>query len=159
MSQETLTVNFSQEQWARMDTALTDIETQFAGLVALDPMQRRRLNKMGSKSEMFCRNTIAVLSENPQLVAPSLQIPSAQANLASIDELRTRLVRVRRLAERMVDTEMALGSTVMNASLKGYAQIKLLGKSQGLDTHRARLKVRFNRSPAKTEEDAKPAAA
>jgi hypothetical protein len=152
MSQESLTVSFSQEQLTRVDTALTDIETQFAGLVALDPMGRRRLTKMGSKSEMFCRNTMSVLAENPQLVAPGLQFPSAQANLASIDQLRSRLVRVRRLAERMVDTEMALGSSVMNVSLKGYAQIKLLGKSQGLDAHRAMLMTRFNRVVKKPEE-------
>ena len=153
MSQETLSLSFSDEQLQRVDTALTTIETDLAGLVALEPIVRRRLTKMGSKSEMFCRNTLAVLAENPQLVAPSLQFGPARANLVSLDQLRSRLVRVRRLAERMVDTEMALGSTVMNASLKGYAQIKLLGKSQGLDAHRELLKTRFNRTVAKPEEE------
>jgi hypothetical protein len=46
----------------------------------------------------------------------------------------------------------------MIASLRGYAQIKRLGKSQGMDAHRDVLCSRFNRSKAAPEEEA-PAAA
>jgi hypothetical protein len=53
---------------------------------------------------------------------------------------------------------MVLGPTVMKTSLKGYAQLKLLGKNQGLDSHRDVLRSRFNRASPVTEEELADAA-
>jgi hypothetical protein len=153
-----LTLSFSDAELQGLDAALTDVETRLVGLVGLDNDARRRLTKMGGKSEKFCRQAMTVLEENPSLVAPGLKLPVAQSHLAMLDQLRPRLVRVRRLAERMADTEMVLGSTVMKTSLKGYAQLKLLGKNQGLDTHRNVLRSRFRRGTAAAVEEATEAA-
>jgi hypothetical protein len=158
MTQDTLTLSFSDVELQGLDAALTDIETRLVGLVGLDNDGRRRLTKMGGKSEKFCRQAMAVLGENPSLVAPGLKFPAAQSNLTTLDQLRSRLVRVRSLAERMADTEMVLGSTIMWTSLKGYAQLKLLGKNQGLDGHREVLRARFSRVTAAPEEEVPEAA-
>jgi hypothetical protein len=53
---------------------------------------------------------------------------------------------------------MVLGPTVMKTSLKGYAQLKLLGGNQGLDGHRDVLRARFNRSTAVPLEEVPEAA-
>ncbi len=158
MTQETVTLSFSEEQFQRVDAALAEIEAQLVGMVGLDNDLRRRLTKMGGKSEKFCRETFTLLGSNPSLVAPGLQFPEAQSQLDLLDEWRPRLARVRRLAERMTDTEMVMGSTVMKASLKGYAQLKLLGKNQGLDAHRELLSSRFSRTAAVPEEEMAEAA-
>ena len=53
---------------------------------------------------------------------------------------------------------MVLGSAVMKTSLKGYAQLKLLGRNQGLDGHREVLRSRFSRVTAAPPEEVAEAA-
>jgi hypothetical protein len=101
---------------------------------------------MGDKSEAFCRQTLTVLTQNPQVVPPSLDLAEAQRDLANLDALRTRGSRIRQLLGRVEDSEMALGSDVMNASLEGYALLKVLGKGSGLDALRQGISARFMRS-------------
>lgn len=64
----------------------------------------------GPKSETFCRQTLTVLAQNPQVIPPSIDLAEAQADLAALDRLRPRLARLQRLAERGQDSEDALGS-------------------------------------------------
>jgi len=54
----------------------------------------------GPKSETFCRQTLTVLAQNPQVIPPSIDLAEAQADLAALDRLRSRLTRLQRLAER-----------------------------------------------------------
>ena len=98
---------------------------------------------MGDKSEAFCRQTLTVMAQNPQIVNPSLGLPAAQADLAALDALRPRRQRVQALLERMQDTETLLGSDVMAAALEAYGLLKVSGKSQGLSALRAGLSTRF----------------
>src|SRR5690606_2748964 len=89
----------SEAQLASVDNALFDLETQLAGLVAMTSTQRRKLTRMGDKSEAFCRQALSVLGQNPQVVPPSLNLAGAQSDLATLDQLRPRLQRLQRLAE------------------------------------------------------------
>jgi hypothetical protein len=56
---------------------------------------------------------------------------------------RARTVLVMRLYQRMLATEMALGSDIMSNSVEGYQLLKLAGKSGSLDSLRKPLSVRF----------------
>ena len=56
-----LSIRFTEEDLAAIDAALTQLEQRFARLVALDAKERRRLYKMGNKTEKFCRETLIVL--------------------------------------------------------------------------------------------------
>jgi hypothetical protein len=151
-------MSFTAEQLQAMDIALTELENHFANLIALNSTERRALAKMGGKSEAFCRQAVAVLGQNPQLVPPCLDVAAAQTNLTSLDQLRPRLLRLQRFTERTHDSEMALGTSVMSVALKGYAQLKLHGKNQGLDSLRQALGSRFARSTAaRPEEEAQAA--
>jgi hypothetical protein len=139
---------------AAMD-ALTALEGALTGLIALDAEERRRLTKMGQKSEVFCRQAINVLALNPQIVPPSLHVADAQADLLALDKLRPVLDRLQKLAERGSDTEIALGSDVMDVALEGYGLLKVSGKNQGLDSLRKELSSRW----AKTRRQAEAAVA
>jgi hypothetical protein len=108
--------------------------------------ERRSLTKMGDKSEAFCRQTLVVLAQNPQVIPPSLDLAEAQRDLAYLDALRGRTMRLRRLLGRAEDSEMALGSDVMSAALEGYALMKVLGKGSGLEAMRKDISVRFVRT-------------
>lgn len=58
MSQNLISLELSDEDVTAINAALTEIETRLAGrLVALDASARRRLTKMGDKSEAFVRQT------------------------------------------------------------------------------------------------------
>ena len=151
MSQNLISLTLTDNQLAIVDQCLTDIETQLMDLIAMNTAQRRSLMRMGDKSETFCRQTVNVLAQNPQIVPPSIKLADAQADLAALDRLRPRLQRLTRLAERASDTEIALGSDVMNVALQGYALLKVAGKNQGLEGLRKELGSRFAKGPRQVE--------
>ena len=154
MTQNLVSLELSNEQLAQAEQAVTALEQALAGLVSLSIGECRRLTKMGQKSEVFCRQTLRVLAQNPQIVPPGLALAEAQADLLALDQLAPLLDRVQRLAERGRDTEMALGADVMDAALEGYALLKVSGKQQGLDGLRKELSSRWARSRSAEPEPA-----
>ncbi|KWS02455.1 Methyl-accepting chemotaxis protein [Lysobacter capsici AZ78] len=143
MSVNLIQLEVSDEQVATAVAALDQLETALAGLVSLSPDDRRRLTKMGPKSEVFCRQALSVLEQNRQIVPPSLDLPGAQLDLRTLDRLRPLLDRLQRLAERGEDTETALGADLMAFALEGYGLLKVSGKNQGLDGLRKEMGARW----------------
>ncbi|QOW22737.1 hypothetical protein [Novilysobacter avium] len=152
MSQNLINLTLSDAQLDAVDQALTELETQLVALVAMNAAQRRKLARMGDKSETFCRQTLNVLSQNPQVVPPSLKLAEALEDLAALDRLRPRMQRLQRLAERGADSETALGSDIMRCALDGYALLKVAGRNQGLEGLRKELGARFAKNSRSTEE-------
>ncbi len=148
MSQNIISISFDDTALNTIDQALEALEGQLTGLIDLSVEQRRALPKMGDKSEAFCRQTLNVLQQNPQLVPPSLDLAEAQRDLLALDALRSRSSRLRQLMGRVEDTELALGSDVMSASLDGYALLKVLGKGSGLEALRKEMGARFAKKPS-----------
>ena len=134
-----------------LDAALATIQAMLGHGVALTTQQRRELTKMGDKSEAFCRQTLSLLANNPAVVPPGLGLSEAQADMAALDALRPRLEKLRQLAERGTDTELALGSDVMSVALEGYALLKVAGKGEALKGARRELSARFDRKPRTKE--------
>jgi len=148
----------SDAQLTQIDGALTTLETQLAGLIALPASQKRSAKKMGPKSEAFCRQTLSVLEQNPQIVPPNLGLADAIADLNGAEQLRPRMVRLARLSDRAADTSFALRSDVMAAALEGYNLLKRSGKVEGLDTLRQELASRFAKGPRQPTPAQAPAA-
>jgi hypothetical protein len=146
MSQNMISLTLTDAQLQAADAALTSLETAFAGLIALQGEERIGMNRMGTKSEQFCRQTLNILALNPQVVPPAVKVVDAQADLTALDRLRPRLQRLQKLVERAEDSQAALGSDIMSLSLEGYALLKLAGKNQGLEALRKDLGSRFSRS-------------
>jgi len=155
VSQNIISLVLTDAQIQTAMEALTALEGALNGLISLDAEERRRLTKMGQKSEVFCRQAVSVLALNPQIVPPSLHLADAQADLLALDRLRPVLDRLQKLAERGSDTEIALGSDVMDVALEGYGLLKVSGKNQGLDGLRKELSSRW----AKTRRAAEAAVA
>ena len=65
------------------------------------------------------------------------------------DRLRPRRQRLRAHTDRADDTELALGSDILSASLDGYALTKVFGKGTSLDTLKEAMKTRLSRKPRK----------
>jgi hypothetical protein len=147
MTQNLVSLTLTDAQLEGVDQALAALENQLVELVALTPAQRRAMPKMGEKSEAFCRQTISLMAQNPQIVPASVSVPDAVSDLTALDRLRPRAQRLTRLAERVVDTQTALGSDVMATSLQGYALLKVAGQGQGLASLREGLGARFAKRP------------
>lgn len=156
MSQNLISLAITDEQLASADQGLSLLEAAFAGFIALDGEERKGLNRMGGKSEQFCRETLDVLAQNPQIVPASVGLADAQADLVAFDRLRPRLKRLQKLVERAQDTETALGSDIMSLALEGYALLKVAGKNQGLEALRKALSGRFSKT--RSQEPSPPAA-
>jgi hypothetical protein len=154
MTQNLVSMNLTSDQLAAVDAALVALETNLAGMVSLSPQQRRRVPRMGDKSEAFCRQTLSLLGQNPQVVNPGLGLPEAELDLATLDALRPRMQRLARLSARASDTEVALGSDIMSTALQGYALLKVSGRNQSLEGLRASLGSRFAKKPRSTEAQA-----
>ncbi|MEO6518774.1 MAG: hypothetical protein ABIO17_07260 [Pseudoxanthomonas sp.] len=149
MSQNLISLTITEEQQAAALVGLAQIEAALPNLLSLDPDERRRMTYMGDKSEVFTRQTIRVLQQNPQIVPPSLNLTEAQADLQALDRLRPVLERLQRLIAQVEDTTNALGSDAMSTALEGYGQIKLSGASHGLEELRKEIGGRWARGPRK----------
>ena len=155
MKQNLVSLEFSAAQLEAVDAALAVLEENLAELVTLTAVQRRKALKMGDGSEVFCRQTELVLRQNAGLVPPDFELAGLQQDIATLDTLRPRLQRLRSLTDRADDTELALGSDILSASLDGYALTKVIGQGTGLDTLKAAMKTRLAR---KSRKPADPAA-
>ncbi|CAJ0813231.1 hypothetical protein [Ralstonia flaminis] len=149
MSQNLVSFQLTTTDLTAIDGALKTLEDRLTGLIDLTIEQRRFLTKMGDKSEAFARKAVEVLGNNPNVLPGNFNIAELRRDLAAFDLLRSRLVRLDRLQERMSDTQLALGSDVMNGALEGYAFLKVAGQGEGLDTARKALSVRFAKGPKK----------
>jgi hypothetical protein len=159
VSQNLISLVLTDEQLSAIDSALATLEQNLTGLIALTSDQRRSLAKMGDKSEVFCRQTLKLLVQNPQVVPPSLNVAEAQADLAAFEQIGTFLMRLMRLSERAQDTSTALGSDLMQFALEGYGLLRVTGKNQGLEELRRELSSRFSRAAPRTASEPAPAIA
>lgn len=145
MTQNLIDLSFTEEQLRAIDGAIATLEANFTGLIALSAAQRLSLQKMGAAGEPFCRSTVSLLGQNPQIVPPSLAVGDAQADLLTLDQLRPRAIRLRTLVGRVEDSEMALGSDVFAVARVGYKLLGAVGGSQGLKGARRELEPRYHR--------------
>lgn len=149
MSQDLVSLQFAPADLDAVDSALAVLEAKLEALVTLTAAERRKAIKMGDKSEVFCRQTELVLRQNPGIVPSNFDLAGLQEDLTALDALRPRLQRLRALTDRADDTELALVSDILSASLDGYALAKVGGKGTALDTLKEAMQTRLSRKPRK----------
>ena len=149
MSQDLVSLQFATADLDAVDSALAVLEAKLEALVTLTATERRKAIKMGDKSEVFCRQTELVLRQNPGIVPSNFDLAGLQEDLTALDALRPRLQRLCALIDRADDTELALGSDILSASLDGYALAKVGGKGTALDTLKDAMQTRLSRKPRK----------
>ena len=151
MTQNLISLSFTAEDVTAIDAAVSTLEEKLTRLIELSVDERRGLNKMGDKSEAACRQTLLVLAQNPQILPPSFGLAEAERDLIALDQLRRFSVRIRQLAAKLDDTEMALGSDILSAALDGYTFAKAAGKGVALDALRESMASRYSHRRKATE--------
>ncbi len=160
MLQDLIDLNLSDADWAEIDAALTTLETKLgANLLDLTTEQRMSLNKMGDRSEPFCRQSLIIGRQNAaELTArAAAALAKAEGDLAACEKLRLRLTRLTSLNEKANDSEMALGSDVMEYALFQYGFLSAIGAGAGLDDLYAQLGQRFAKGSPQPAQPAQPA--
>ena len=157
MKQNFASLNLTDSQLTAVDNAIAELESQLSGLVAINSASKQRALKLGEKSEAFCRQSLRMLAENPQIIPPNLDVAEAIRDLEARDRLRPRLMRLTRLLERGNDTDFGLGSDAMTVAVQGYGLPKLVGRSEGLDALRKELGTRFSKTRRTAPEEKKAA--
>ena len=156
MAQNKVSLVLTGEQVAAAIAAIAQLEAALAGLITLDAAEKKSLLHLGQKSESFARGTIRLLSQNPRLVPPSLDVVEAQADMDARDALVPVQEALRRLLSWVNDTMAALEHDIMAAALDGYAILKVAGGTEGVDELRKELGARFakgRRKPKPESED------
>ncbi|WP_119718505.1 hypothetical protein [Cognatilysobacter tabacisoli] len=156
MNEQVIGVEVSEEELTAIDVALSALESNLKGLIALSADQRRGMVKMGGKSEAFCRQAVTVFTQHPDVLPRNFDLDQFRRNLEMLDALRPRLSRISRLHERSVHSQMALGSSLMSNALDGYAVMKVAGIGKGLDGMRRILGARFGRVRSREVENPLP---
>tara|TARA_B110001454_G_scaffold12089_1_gene11139 strand:+ start:576 stop:1049 length:474 start_codon:yes stop_codon:yes gene_type:complete len=152
MSQNLVSLSLTDADYAEIDAALAVLERHFKSLIDLSIAERRSLTKMGDKSEAFCRQALRVLDQNRQVLPPTLDLAEAQRDLAQLDALSSRAVRIDVLQGKVDDSIIALGSDIMSAALEGYALLRVVGEGSGLEHLRQDMSARFSRRSAAPKE-------
>ncbi|MCR6625282.1 MAG: hypothetical protein NVV67_03170 [Pseudoxanthomonas sp.] len=86
------------------------------------------------------------------IMARDFDLEGFQRDQQALDLLRPRILRIAHLYQRMIDTEMALGSDLMAASLEVYGAVKGSGKGKSLDEARRNLAGRWRVKQRESEE-------
>ena len=64
-----------------IDVALATLEARMGTLISLRPELQHGWARMGAKSEVFCRQTLAAMAAQPQCMPPDFDLESALAGM------------------------------------------------------------------------------
>jgi hypothetical protein len=130
--------------------ALATIRAKLPFLIDLTPQDRRRLLKMGDGSRAFVEKALTAAQGNPQVFPPSFNVAEYARDLTLWGQLGPIATQVTQLAELLDDTQVALGSDLMNAAVTAYGYLNQ-ATTGGLEEVRAELGKRFERGPSSPE--------
>ncbi|HTH10111.1 MAG TPA: hypothetical protein VMA55_11125 [Acidovorax sp.] len=159
MTQNRIAMTFQTDRLERIDNALTSLEVDLDLLIALTVEERQELVKMGTKSRAFCASAFEYAQQHAGLMPRDFDFDAFRQDMTALDALRPRAARLAHLVQRMADTELALGSDVMEAALEVYGVLKVAGKDKGVDDARRELAARFSRRRTVAAETPEPSAA
>lgn len=154
-----INVILSAEQVAAISTAMAALNAALPFLVSLTVEERRRLFKLGSRSEGFVREAASAAREYPEHLPSSLGLEALDRDLALRETLLPILQQVRTLYTKVNDTWMVAGADAMQTATAMYRVLKA-HRGEGLDETIRVLKQRFERSgasnPASTPGESDP---
>ena len=156
MTQNRISLTLDPTTVERILASITALEADLQQLVALTNDERRDLFKMGTKSQAFCTTALSVAEQHAGIMPRDFDLAAFQQDHMALDALRPCSLRLAHLYQRVTDTELALGSDLMAASLEVYGVIKVAGKDKGVDEARRELSARFARRRAAPEPTGEP---
>jgi hypothetical protein len=114
-------------------------------LLALTPVERQGMPKMGEKTISFVEKAYDFAKQNPNLVPPYLEMTAFGTDFTDAHGLWTLHNLVLQLEEGISDTEMTAGSEAYQAALVFYKSVKMAAAQDipGAKAVYEELKTRF----------------
>ncbi len=152
MSYQNISATLSAADKKEILDALTAITAKLPFLVALTPEERRKCVKMGDKSLGFMEAGQAITRSNPEIFPGSFNAAEYVKDIDLFKALNEVQSTVSQLAAKLDDTQLALGSEIMQTSLDVYKYAKTAAKrTPGIKAAVEQMSARFKgmgRTPA-----------
>ncbi|MGG6240716.1 hypothetical protein ACQ4N7_19010 [Nodosilinea sp. AN01ver1] len=144
-------IEFSAEDQKAVMEALELVREKLGFVVGLSAEERRRLSKIGTRSQTFTYQALTVAEQHPELMPRYLDVDGAMRDMnlfIALNPILQTLVELQRLVK---DTQTVAGSEAYAAARTAYSSAKKAAKGVGLEDVVSTLSQHFERS--------KPAAA
>lgn len=126
MPYQNLSVKLTDPQMQTIATALDDIMNVLKDkVVNLTPEERSRLYKMKNTRYSLAERSLVHAKNNPHLRPSFLDLAEAELDFAYYKQLQSFAGIVNSIAESIADTQMALGSEVLQYCLPFYNNVKM----------------------------------
>lgn len=145
--------DFSAQDLEAVMAALETIREKLPFLVGLSTDERRRLSKLGRKSQTFAHQALDMASQHPELMPACLNLEEARRDMNLFISLNPVLQTLSELQRLVKDTQTVAGSEAYATARLAYTSAKNIGHGLGLDDVVGTLSRRFDRtqSPAPAE--------
>ena len=155
-----LDVTLTTEQSAAVTASIASLYTAMPFLVSMSAADRRRLPKLGDKSESFVRQAHQIVRDHGSVLPTGLDLAAMDRDATIRDLLLPVHQQLSQILSLVDDTIMAAGCDLMKASLIVYRALQSHGEEAGLRLVRDELGRRFAKtSTTPEEEEEAPAAA
>jgi hypothetical protein len=155
-----ITVVFTEEEIAKIDSAMSAIETVLEGkVVNLTPKQRQTYGRVAYETEFWVDKTFDYMQQDPKLVPLFINMEEHTADIVAHRALNPRIARLNGILQSLKDTNRLLGSDLYSNSLAYYRNLREAAKvnAVGASTKYSDLKQQFPRTKKaskSTEEEA-----
>ncbi|MGB3616366.1 MAG: hypothetical protein WBA10_21420 [Elainellaceae cyanobacterium] len=137
---------FSSQDLEDVMAAIETIREKLLFLVGLSLEERRRLSKLGRKSQTFTHQALDVAEQHPELMPRFFDIDAARRDMNLFVSLNPVLQALSELQMLVKDTQTVAGSEAYAAARMAYSAAKTMGQRLGLDDVVERLSQRFDRT-------------
>jgi len=151
-----LDVTLTTEQSAGVTAAVASLYTAMPFLVSLTSTERRRLPKLGDKSEAFVRQAHQIVRDYVDVLPAGIDLEQMDRDAAIRDLLLPVHQQLTQILTMVNDTITVAGSDLMKASHIVYRALKSHGEEAGLRLIRDELGRRFARTARPEEEEEEP---
>ena len=148
-----LDVTLTTEQSAGVTAAVAALYTAMPFLVSLTNADRRRLTKLGDKSEAFVRQAHQIVRDHEDVLPAGINLDQMDRDAAIRDLLLPVHQQLTQILTMVNDTITVAGSDLMKASHIVYRALKSHGEEAGLRLVRDELGRRFARVPQVPDEE------
>ncbi|MCG8364511.1 MAG: hypothetical protein MJA27_14430 [Pseudanabaenales cyanobacterium] len=148
--------DFTDKDLKAVMDALETIREKLPFLVGLSVEERRRLSKLGRKSQTFTHQALDMATQHPELMPACLNLEEARRDMNLFVSLNPVLQVLSELQRLVKDTQTVAGSEAYAAARVAYASAKSMGKGLGLDDVVGTLSMRFDRTSSSTPAQTTP---
>jgi hypothetical protein len=122
-----ISVTFSDDDLATIDTAIQSIEAVFAGkTINLTPQQRQQYGSIAEQNKLFVNKAKGYMEEYPQYVPPFIDKVEFDRDFDARQRIEQRLNRLQAVTEQLSDTKILLDYDNYHNSLSFYRNVRYL---------------------------------